>query len=263
MKNNRLLIVAILLFGLSILPAEMYGQKGNAESIINPEMTLTVTVEKANYFPWEPITVKARFENKTDTVLTTLLPYMLMDGTIVIETGAEKREFSSLTVFRSLLARQPTQIKPGENYDEEFTLESSLDEFFPRPGTYTIYFVLNSSKENRLVSNSLEITIDNLTGIDKKAIDFIKRNKVHQYYPMLFSWDVTAKASDGRTLLEEFVSKYDRSVYGDSAILQLGTYYFARGELGKAKLEFDKIRNSSNPRIAKEAKNRLNSLTSK
>jgi hypothetical protein len=227
MKSNRLLIVTLLLFELATLSLEPSGQGENTELSINPEMSFMVSVEKANYFPWESVTVKARLENKTNTSLITLLPDMLMDSTVIVESANEKREFNNLTVYRSQLARQPATLKSGETYEQEFTLECSLDELFPRSGTYAIRLVLNNLDEKRrLISNTVDITIDNVTDIDKEALDFINRNKVHRYYPMLFSWNLEAKTKDGRTLLEGFVSRYSRSVYGDYAILQLSRYYF-------------------------------------
>lgn len=95
------------------------------------------------------------------------------------------------------------------------------------------------------------------TGVDKAAFDFIKQNKVHERHPILAIWNDDIKLDNGNTLLEEFVSNYGGSIYGEYAIYQLGNYYYAKREYEKSKVELMKLRNSKNPRIAADAKSRL------
>lgn len=257
MKNDRLLVIALLLLGFWILPIGVSGQNAGSEFGINPDMSLNVAVEKTSYIQWEPITLHARFENRTDRPLSSLVPSLISEGAIVVESGMEKRQFNELSIFRSMLARQPVTFSPGQGIDEEFTLERALDEFFPKPGTYSIRIVLNGTDGRKIVSNPVEIIIDGATGIDKEALEFIKRNKIHSRYPMLFTWNTDIKNEDGMTLLEAFVSKYSSSVYGETAIYQLGNYYFRKEEYERAQAELEKLKFSRNPRIAKIASDTL------
>ena len=260
MKNKRLLIIAALCLSAAILSIQVAAQSEDVGHFINPEMSLIINLEKDTYKQWEPVILRSRIENKTDTVLTTLIPDIVSEGSILIESGKEKREFDELSIIRPFLARQPVTLDPGQGLNEEFVLERDLDEFFPKPGVYMIRILLSSTGGKRIVSNPVEIHIESPTGIDKEALEFIKRNKAHSRYPILFTWNNDVRTENGKTLLEEFVSKYSGSVYGDYAIYQLGNYYFVRREFDKAKIELNKVKNSPISRIAKESKQTLSNL---
>jgi hypothetical protein len=260
MNNKRLLILAALCLGTVMFPAQLLGQSETAEYFINPEMSLTINLEKDTFIQWEPIVVRSRFENKTEKGLSTLIPSIISEGSIIVESGGEKKEFGELSIFRSLLARQPVTLAPGQGSDEELTLERGLDDFFPKTGLYVIRIVLNGKDGKAIVSNPIEIKIEGATGIDKEALEFIKRNKSHSRYPMLFTWNSAVTNDDGKTLLEEFVSKYRHSVYGDYAVYQLGNYYFGRREFDKAKIELNKLKNSPIPKLAKAAREALSDV---
>lgn len=257
MNNKSTIIIAALCLGASISAVSVRGQDVAAENSFNPAMSLSIVVEKDSYLPWEPITVRTRFENETKGPLPTLVPYVINDASILIEAGSEKREFGELTVLRSLMVRQHVVAGPGQGFDQEFVLERALDELMPKPGIYVLRLVLNSGGGKRIISNPVAIKIDAATGIDAEALEFIAKNKTHSSYPVLFSWKAEAKTETGKTLLEEFVSRFERSAYGDYAILQLGNYYFARREFERAKAELNKVRNSPILKVATDARGRL------
>ena len=167
--------------------------------------------------------------------------------------GGGKR-FNSITIFSGFPSGFPVTFQSGNGYKDDITLDTNLDEFFPQPGIYTIRLLLNGSEGKLLRSNLVELTIIEPTGIDKEAFNFIQQNKIYNRHPILFVWNNDVKCKNGKTLLEEFVSKYSASIYGEIAIYQLGNYYFRNHEPEKAEVELKKLKFSKNPRIAKDAK---------
>lgn len=258
MKNCNYLIISVVLFGLLFFLPSTFSQitqKDDIEGIsLNTSMYFNIALNKTEYFQLEPISVRCKFSNETKESQTTLIPSFLSEGGLEVNFNGERKRFNTISPFRILLRRFPVTFQPGENYEEEITLETSLDEFFPQPGTYAIRLLLTGSEGKLLRSNQVKLTILEPKGIDKEAFDFIQKNKANNSYQILFAWNNDIKLENGKTLLEEFVSKYSASIYGEIAIYQLGNYYFGNHELEKAKFELEKLRFSRNPRIAKSAK---------
>lgn len=265
MKNNRYLVMTFVLFSgllysLNIL-SQTVTQKNDSETAsINSKMRFEITSDRIAYLQFEPINIKCKFTNQTDVPQTTIVPSFLKESRIEVNFNGESRQFNRLSIFTGLLLRKPVTFQPGTSFEEEITLETSLDEFFPDPGTYTIKLLLLGSEGKLIQSNSIELTIVEPTGINKEAYNFIQKNKIHRRYPVLFAWNDDIKNESGKTLLEEFVSEYSASIYGEEAIYQLGNYYFRRGECEKAKIELEKLKFSKNPRIAQNAKATLSDV---
>lgn len=266
MKNFSFLVMTIVLFGgvfcaPKVLAQNVSSQNADSETaVINSAMRFEIALDRPEYLQLEPVGVKCGFSNETDKPITTLIPSFLNESRLEVNSGGESRQFNSLSIFSGLLRRSPVTFAPGTSAEENITLEKGLDEIFPAPGTYTIRLALPGSEGNLIWSNPVKITILEPAGIDKEAFNFIQRNKSHRRYPVLFLWNDDIKNEAGQTLLEEFVSKYSASIYGESAIYQLGNYYFRRNEYEKARTELKKLKFSRNPRIAKQASDTLSDV---
>lgn len=263
MNIYRYLLTSIVLFGVlytspSLTSQTVTSRIANSEIIfINPEMHFEISMDKTEYLQLEPISIRCKFTNETDKPQTTIIPSFLKESWIEVDSNGKSKQFDRLSIFTGLLRREPITFDPGSGFGEEITLETSLGEFFPEPGTYNIRLIIAGLEGKLIRSNTVQLTIVEPKGIDKKAFDFIKQNKVHERHPILAIWNDDVKLENGKTLLEEFVSSYGGSIYGEYAIYHLGNYYFAKGEYEKAKIELAKLRNSKNPRINKNAKSRL------
>lgn len=254
MKHNNYLIMSVIALGLLLFARDVSAQTVSTQKDGFEKMTFNIAFDKSSYFQLEPITVSCKFANTTDNPQAAHIPYFKTQSSLDVYFKGKKKQFNSITSFSVLMASgSPLIFKPGDRYEDEITLDTSLDEFFPQPGTYMIQLSLTGSEGKLIQSNSLEIIIKEPKGIDKEAFDFIQQNKAHNRYPILFVWNNDIKCKDGKILLEEFVSKYSESLYGEYAIYQLGNYYFRNHEPEKAKIELEKLKFSNNPRIAKEA----------
>lgn len=259
MKRQIYRIASLMLFAYSLATFSVRGQDvqkygDEAEGfVINPKMSFRIDVEKTEFVQLEPISMHYSFTNETGSPQTTIRPAVLNDSILSVKSGSKIKQYGELSVFRILLARQPTTFEPGKGVEGQILLEANLEKFFPKPGTYTIWLGITGAKGEMIQSNALEIRIAAPTGIDKEAFDFIQKNKVHQQYPVLFRWKNEEEVEYSKVLLEEFVDKFSASVYGEYAIYQLGNYYFRVGQLDKARVELSKLRNSNNQRIARDA----------
>ena len=121
-----------------------------------------------------------------------------------------------------------------------------MDEFFPSYGKYQIRFIFDGAKPN-----VFSVTIKPPAGIDLAAYEQLSKFK----NPLSFYWVWEDK--NGVSMLESFVNKYGRSVYGESATLYLGQIYLLRAQNDQAKTEFTKIKNSKHISIAADAREAL------
>ncbi|HEX8737110.1 MAG TPA: hypothetical protein VF721_17395 [Pyrinomonadaceae bacterium] len=248
-------LVCLLVLAIFSLCAFSQSSKAQEKSKDGFERTLKVELEKSKYTLLEPI--PAQFKLKIPS--TDATPKIVRGISIRINFKGQTREFTGLTSNISMGEPQPL---PGRNiagqntnnelkyydYAEEEIIERAA-EFFPEPGNYKIQFFLYGFKG--IASNAIDIIIEEPTGINREALNFL--NKYEN--PLSFQWIFTEK--DGIAQLENFVNKYAESVYGEYAIYQLGLTYFNRGKFDKAKIEFEKLRNSKNKIIAGYAENSL------
>lgn len=245
-----------LFFVFLLVPLVSYSQEAEG-SRINPDMSLTIVLERTVYFRLEPIQINSSFTNDTAIPQTTVIPNYTNNGILIVKSDDGKESSNQLSVVRVFGPSFPVTFQRSKGAEKEINFETRLDEIFPRAGIYELKLAVLGSEGKLIESNSVEITIREPEGSDKAAFEFIQKNKAHQQFPVLFTWNIHKKNEAGKTLLEEFVSKHGESVYGDYAILHLARYYRATKQFEKAKIELEKLKFSKNPRIAKEAKSVL------
>ncbi|MEQ1604628.1 MAG: hypothetical protein ABL999_07140 [Pyrinomonadaceae bacterium] len=260
MKRYLILFNLAMMFGFSLLANLGAQSLGDQQpSVVNPNMSVRFAIDKVNYQMMEPIVIRWNFINETDSDQTTLVPDLSAEGRLMVGIGEEEKEFNQLSRLSAGLARRPNRFSPSKGIQDEFLLEMRLDEYFPKAGNYSIRLAIVVENGAMIYSNYVNIKIEEPTGIDKKAYDFILRNKSRNKFPAPFFWD-NAPNKDGLTLLEEFVKDFGSSSYGADATFKLGGYYYAIGKYAKAKNQFEKVRNSPNIRIARSAMERLENL---
>lgn len=222
-----------------------------AQEINNPVdgKSFEVRLEKSNYLQGEPIF--ARF----NCVLSSNepSPNFISDSSIKISFNGNIKEYLGLS---PIIGSGRGKVFPPDDkkiillpYSEENRI-SRVDEFFPIPGDYQIQFYIYG-----LSSNIINIKIEEPTGINKEAFDFLKSNGVNGSFNL---W--TPKIKDSISLLEQFVANYGGSVYAESAIHRLAVDYLNVGELDKAQREFEKIKNNKHEIFAKSAKTNLSTI---
>lgn len=218
------------------------------------ERTFRAEVEKSTYFLLEPVFVRFNLQLPSDEKP----PKVVEDVLVRVSSKGATKEFRGLTSTIST-SGDPQGLPRGNiaevaverakpvffDYNEDVIIDRG-SEFFPEPGAYQLQFVLKFSGVT-LRSNTVEINVEEPTGLNKEAFEFL--NKYEN--PSSFYW--VWKIDDGVDCLREFVDKYGSSVYGVHAISHLAGIYLARGENDKAKAEFEKIKTSQNPMIARQA----------
>lgn len=250
MKKRSYLITSAVLLCFLFFTQKVLPQSASTGNAGFENMSFEIELmDKTDYVPLEPVRIKCKFLNKTNEAQTIIPPDFKSESGIEVDFNGERKQFYEISLFRVFIARQPMALQVGKEIEQIITLDTKLDEFFPKPGSYSIRLVVRAAEGKTVESNALEINIVEPEGIDKEALNFIRQNKIHNTYPMLFTWKEDVKAKNGKTLLEEFVSKYSESVYGELAIYKLGKLYFIKGENEKARIEFEKLKFSKNPLI--------------
>jgi hypothetical protein len=212
------------------------------------KMSFEVELNKNSYLPLEPIYAKFKFSNQTGAPLAIERPQFLVDSKLRVSFKDKLSEFNRLTLSTGRPQPMPGEIpvfQHGDVYERGYILNTGLEGFFPEPGSYQIQFVLYSPDggTKSIVSNLIEITIENPRGIDKEAFEFLNKYKNETLF-------FGGEKGNGQFLLETFVNKYSESVYGEYAIYQLGLAYRYKNEIDKAQVEFEKIKSSKNKYIA-------------
>jgi hypothetical protein len=241
------------------------------------DRTLHVELDKSSYVMLEPMLAKFNLTLPS----ADRSPRILKSISVKITYNGRTRQFQGLTLITTQGEPQPlpagnhdgllnngeldslrkgnSNVQPtnveikSHDFDEEEIIDR-VGEFFPNPGKYQIQFLLHYPTGKVIPSNVIEITVEEPSGIDKEAFDFL--NKYENAISFFWVW----KEKNGEALLAEFVNKYGGSLYGESAISYLGNVYLAKVDLDKAKAEFEKIKASENSTIARNATNSLTDI---
>lgn len=249
---KKIIALFIVIFCLGIFFQSSNAQEKGKDGF--EKMTFEVKFDKKNYFPVEPVFAKFKFSNQTQNLIVADNPNFLSESKVRINVDGKVREISSLNSITGGGIRFPRTFKPNDFYESEELLGPTFGWNFTEPGNYQLQFILRSSDGSKTIaSNVIDITIENPTGIDKEAFDFMKK---HKDFFGLSSWVYAGE--DRENLLETFVNNYSQSVYGELAISSLGTIYLvSKGQLERSRIEFEKIKDSPNNLIAEEAKRSL------
>jgi hypothetical protein len=221
------------------------------------KMTFEVLLNKSSFVISEPIFINFKISNQTESQQKIYAPDFIRESKLKVISVDKTLVFDHLSPLSVDGISFPAVVPPNwTSFKDEMFNSSFTGYFFPESGKYKLQFVLhNPGMEKFIESNIIEITIEKPNGINKDALDFMTK---HQDFFGLSSW-----AGDGKNslvLLEEFVSKYSQSAYGELAISSLADMYKSKNDLSKAQTEFEKIKTSDNKLIADEATKALGEI---
>lgn len=226
------------------------------------KMSFEMELNKTEYILLEPIAIKFKFSNKTDQPQTSYTPNWFTETSVKISYNDESQERALYNISTGGV-RFPRIFMTGKTIEDPGILQPNyVNKFFAEPGKYQLQFFLSGGEGLERISSSVfEVEIKQPTGIDKKAFDYLMKYQSESEGD-LFYW---TKQDGKRNLarLETFVARYSSSVYGDYAIYSLGNFYLFYNELDKAKIEFEKIKSSSNRIIANGATKALADIEEK
>lgn len=261
MMSKIFLSILITIFGFLTGVQKLTAQEKLPGKNDFSEMTLTVEFNKKAYLPLEPICAKFTFSNQTKLSLNSSVPNFAPQSKIQVTDGNVTNIYDSIT----LLGGRPNPFKkaffPGESLEESILLETNLEKFFPHSGVFRVRFLLFDGNELNLTSNMIVFEIQTPTGIDAKALSFLKKNKDKNQFPSLvFSFLDNDKIKSGQNLLATFVDRFSESGYREYATYLIGISYFHCREFEKAKIEFTKLKSSENAVFARESEHYLSEI---
>jgi hypothetical protein len=216
MKKNVSLLILVMVLVSEIAFAQIPGESENDWK----KLSFEVELDKNNYQQLEPIAAKFRLSNNMEIPLKIDFPDFIKDTTLRVMFKGKVSDFAGLnpTISQGKPQAFPGYVsptfEPGKVHEKEYLIGINSKEIFSKPGKYQIQFFLYGSKG--LASNSIDIEIDEPTGINKEAFEFL--NKFENSMSFYWAW----KEKNGLYLLETFVSRYGQSIYGERAILYLG-----------------------------------------
>jgi TolA-binding protein len=237
-KFCYLTIVAIAL----LLPLANDSFANNAQQASGfSNLTLEVTVAKEEFIQFEPIPLTLTLSNKTDQPIFGHSVLDLSSSLISLLVGRDNSELQEVEERLSLLSGgmrvHEKIIRPGENHQSKQLLTIHLDKIFPETGSYQIQFVLRDlTGQEAIKSNRLKIRIREPKDLETQALYYI----TSKAYPSYFLTGSTSFGSDLNSL-QEFVSHFRETPYGDYAAYKLGRLYFVREQYEAAIESLEKL----------------------
>jgi TolA-binding protein len=267
MKKESLLIIVtavlLLLAGKTSWGAAQQ-QENNTQGLIFSDLTLEIAAPKEEFNQLEPIPLVISLSNKKDrpilghTTLNFTGNYIQL---FVNQLGSEKRRIEDLTMVRAFVGAHPQKILPGNVLQEKQLIDLDLDKIFPYPGEYQLQAeLLDVDGKKTVKSNHLRIRILEPTGLNRQAFEFIKNNSNPSYFLNGYERVVDNKPL---SILEEFVSRFSETAYGDYAVFQLGEVYFSKEDYKQAIKHLEKVAKKSDFVFAEKVKDYLSKAKDK
>jgi len=249
MRMFRYLLPLTLLF---ILVPQFPGRPAQETGEFQ-KLTLTIATPKKKYVELQPIPIVVTLRNDTNTTLVGHSALAFNSGhlKLSVDAGDGPQEIGQLSLAQGKVLASVNEFKPGEEVTITDRLNFNLNKIFPRPGTYKVQASLTSSdwKEN-VLSKPVEIEIVQPVGLDAQALEFIRNYDVPAFF---FTGAHVMNDHEKFRALENFVTLYGQSAYGDEASFLLGEVQFAKREYERARPHFEKLSKKSDYAFAKEA----------
>lgn len=253
MKNIKFAIVTLCALFVLVSFQNSFGQEIAQTKDEFENMSFEAEINKKDYVLLEPIAVRFVFSNRTKQPQRSFRPNFFTQAALRVSNETGSREINSLFNISVGTTRFSRIFMPGETIEAAGLLQSNYDKFFTQPGKYKIQFFLSSPDGlKKLASSVFEIEIKAPVGIDKEAFDYLKKYRNDESSNLFYLTEQKDEMSPIH--LETFAAQYASSVYWSYAVFSLGHIYLSRGELEKAKSEFEKLKNSSNDVLADEVK---------
>ena len=256
--SSVLLVISLPLITFVYAPSSAQQEAGGQALPFN-DLTLEMSTTKVHFVHLEPIPITLRLANRTaepilgHNVLRWGTPYVEL---YVVGSDGGRRKVP-LTNASINIGGNSLTIQPGQSYEATQLLRLGLGETFPQPGQYTLQaMIYGLNPSEKVDSNLLTIDIKEPHGKDAEAAEFI-RNKANT--PDFFNSVYSSKPK----VVEEFISKYADTVFGDYAVLMLGEYYFVKGDFEKALKHFLKLADKKDFAFADKVKEYIEKVMEK
>jgi hypothetical protein len=226
-------IAAISTFLLLFL-AVSAGSRPPTQGAGSAGIRTTIAVSRESLLPYEPVSVMLLLRNETTE-----------DNRVV----AAWRSFLSIgsttpagVKWRSYVADNEPDVRPplpsARNFapGETQKLLAHIDyeapggeHVFARPGVYLLKGT--ASDDGRFVSDDLEITVRQPTGLDARAYEFLRTSPIHRFFG---EYTVHKYEYDHKTVqaVEKFIADFDGSEYSHLARMGLA-FMWLRGVEGR------------------------------
>jgi hypothetical protein len=201
-------------------------------------LAYTVGVPDRKFVVLEPIPLTLRVENRTGRPVTghTLIDFASRRTTLVVQPeGSGAYEFKNLSLgMGGLVDPTPTIVQPGETHAVDELLTLGLDKAFPKPGRYSIQFVLHNGKDG-LRSNVVLIELRAPGGLEQAAQQHMESTGAAGRF---FAGPVD---DHFETRLVEVAANFGETPYGDYANLFLGERSLGRRDYERARAHLSRV----------------------
>lgn len=241
LKKTKIIVLIGTIIGVIYVGLVSELQQNNAQTETS-KLTLEISTAKTDYLQIEPVSLNLNLSNRTAQQIS--WNGLLMIGPDINfvsrnATGDEFR-FEGNKYVTGLLGSSAKSMLAGEQTSQEILLDRHLAEvLFPNAGQYTLQaeFLYRPGAESRqqikILSNPVSVNINEPTGINRQAYEYIKG-------PLE---EVNSK-SDLRVIVqseEEFLNRFRNSVYAKYISVSLARTYQTLGQHEKALRELCKI----------------------
>ena len=246
MRKHLLLIMLIALSSIATgsLSSAVRAIDNSSQKSDFSDLTLEIATAKEEFNQLEPIPLALTLSNKTDETITasTALNFDYHFLTLFVRLpGGERQMIERLSMLQKFVGVGSGKIKPSQTTQLKQLVDIELDKIFPYPGEYQLQAELMDGDSKKVIkSNHLRIRIMEPQGLDRQAFDFIKKNGNPSYFLNGYERVVDKKPL---SILEEFVSRFGETAYGDYATFQLGEVYFYGKDYEKAIKHLEKLAN--------------------
>lgn len=210
----------ILLYG--ILVSCVLGQviEGNAEPPKQfgsfEQLTLTLDILKDKVFPLEPLVFQVSLDNKTaKPIMGAPCLRPLCGGYFklyVAKPGEPMQLVDPLSWDSAGIITNYGPIAPGAHFQERWTYDVGLDDYFYEPGVYHLKAVIPGQEGEKDLESSLAVLkVEEPAGVDKLAFEYVREK--HPNNPSRY-W-----LGSGR---EELVLLFPDTAYGLHAAYRQG-----------------------------------------
>lgn len=236
---------AIALLILSVAIHRSSGQEMSKPGSYS-KLKLTVSTGKSIYKLLEPIDFHFVFANETDRPISgrTVVSFRCCMRMEVRHKG-ETRDAGQLSAISNAMLMKPNVIPPGGKLPQQtITLQFRLSEIFPEPGTYEVRFTqFSDSPEEKVTSEFVELKIAHLDPYDAAAVDYLK-GKSNRNRGIPIEEQAGWSNEELQDVLEEFLTRYGETSFGDLARYRLAMIYYYTDKLDKAAVLFERLKES-------------------
>lgn len=255
-------LLATALFSIS-RPAATQQPHESKRVLDFTNLTLEVASTKQKFILLEPVPIILTLSNKTSQQVLGHDALGFNDNRVdlfVTRDGNERRQIQQLSPYATKTDVDSKMIAPGKRIQAKELLTIDLAKIFPEPGTYQLEAVLHDADwKLQITSSPRTLQISAPEGNDVAAYGYLKQLKLSRF----LNGSGLSHYAEEREALEEFVTTYGDSTYGDYATLLSGSMHFSKKDYQKALLRLSKLAAKPDFYLADKVKEYLDEIKQK